>query len=91
MNERQMQVKMNGYPSTSYDIIGRVPQGSIFGQLLYIIGSDDVSDDFPEDDKYKYIYDLTVLDAVKTSHKLVSGTKHIEITNIQQYHQNLDN
>ena len=71
MNERKMEVKMNGYSSTSYDLIGGSPQGSILGQLLYIIGSDDVADDFPEDDKYKYIDDLAVLDAVKTSDKLV--------------------
>ena len=50
MNERKMQVKMNGYSSTSYNIIWGFSQGSIFGQLLYIVGSDNVSDDFPEDD-----------------------------------------
>ena len=71
MNERKMEVKMNGYSSTSYDLIGGSPQGSILGQLLYIIGSDDVADDLPEDDKYKYIDDLTVLYAVKTCDKLV--------------------
>ena len=71
MNERKMQVKMNGQSSKSYDLIGGSPQGSILGQLLYIIGSDDVSEEVPDEDKYKYIDDLAVLDAVKTSDKLV--------------------
>ena len=71
MNQRKMQVKMNGQSSTPYDLIGGSPQGSILGQLLYIIGSDDVSEEVPEDDKYKYIDDLAVLDAVKTSDKLI--------------------
>ena len=39
--------------------------------MLYIIGSDDVSEEVPEDDKYKFIDDLAVLDKVKTSDKLI--------------------
>ena len=65
LNERKMQVKMNQHTSSSYDLIGGGPQGSLIGQLLYIIGSDDVAEEVPEDDKYKYIDDLAVLDAVK--------------------------
>ena len=71
MNQRKMQVKMNGQSSTPYDLIGGSPQGSILGQLLYIIGSDDVSEEVPEDDKYKNSDALAVLDTVKTSDKLV--------------------
>ena len=48
MNERKMQVKMNQHTSTFYDLIGGSPQGSILGQLLYIIGSDEVSEEVPE-------------------------------------------
>ena len=71
MNQRKIQVKMNLQSSTPYDLIGGSPQGSILGQLLYIIGSDDVSEEVPEDDKYKYIDDLAVFDAVKTSDELI--------------------
>ena len=64
MNGRKMEVKMNQHSSKSHDLIGGSPQGSILGQLLYIIGSDDVAEQVPEEDKYKYIDDLAVLDAV---------------------------
>ena len=37
---------------------------SLIGQVLYIIGSDDVAKEVPDDDKFKYIGDLAILDAV---------------------------
>ena len=33
-----MKVKMNQHTSQSYDLVGGAPQGSLLGQLLYIIG-----------------------------------------------------
>ena len=69
MNERKMQVKMNKHTSTSHDLIGGGPQGSLIGQLLYIIGSDDVAHEVQED-KFKYIDDLAVIEAVKARDKL---------------------
>ena len=72
ITERKMQVKINQQTSSSYDLIGGGPQGSLIGQLLYIIGSDDVAEEIPDDDKYKYIDDLAVLDTVvKPGEKLV--------------------
>ena len=53
MSERKMQVKMNNQTSSSYDLIGGSPQGSLFGQLLYIIGSDDAAEQVPEENKFK--------------------------------------
>ena len=41
------------------------------GQLLYIIGSDDVAEEAAPENKYKYIDDLVVLDSVNTEDKLV--------------------
>ena len=65
-----MQVKINEKTSSSYDLIGGSPQGSLIGQLLYIIGSDDVAEEVPKEDRYKYVDDLTVLEAVATKGKL---------------------
>ena len=48
-------------------IIWGSPQGCLLGQLLYIIGSDDVAEEVPEEDKYKYVDDLACLDAVTTT------------------------
>ena len=71
LNGRKMQVKMNGCTSSSHDLIGGSPQGSLIGQLLYIIGSDDSAEDVPDQDKFKYIDDLASLDAVSITDKLV--------------------
>ena len=37
-----MQSKINNIKSSVLDLAGGGPQGSLLGQLLYIIGSDDV-------------------------------------------------
>jgi hypothetical protein len=69
INERKMQVKMNQHTSKSYDLVGGAPQGSLLGQLLYIIGSDDSAEEVPEENKFKYIDDLAVLDPVNVKNK----------------------
>ena len=43
---------------------GGGPQGSNFGILGYLSQSNDNSDCVPEEDRYKYMDDLTVLEAV---------------------------
>ena len=40
-------------------------------QLLCIIGSNDVAEEVPKDDKYKYIDDLATLEAVDTKDKFI--------------------
>ena len=60
MTDRKMQVKMNDKSSSILDLVGGGPQGSILGQLLYIIGSDDVANDEEDKDQFKYIDDLIV-------------------------------
>ena len=70
MTDRKMEVKMNQQTSASHDLIGGAPQGSLIGQLLYIIGSDDVAMEIPDKDKFKYIDDLAVLQAINIRNKL---------------------
>ena len=70
MRERKLLVKMNQKTSSSHDLIGGSPQGSLIGQLLYIIGSDDVAADIEDEDKFKYIDGLEVLDAIDVKGKL---------------------
>ena len=62
---------MNGQASTPLYIIGGGPQGSLIGQLLYLIASDDVAEEIPEEDQFKYIDDLTAVEAQFTDGKLV--------------------
>ena len=70
MSERKMQVKMNNKTSSSYDLIGGSPQGSLIGQLLYIIGSDDAAEEVDDENKFKYVDDLATLDAVNIKEHL---------------------
>ena len=65
-----MQVKFNKHTSSSHDLTGGSPQGSILGQFLYIIGSDDAGDKVPEEDKFKYIDDLATLEEIIIKNKL---------------------
>ena len=46
------------------DLIGGGPQGSLIGQLTYIVASDDAAEEISDDDKFKYIDDLEVLDLI---------------------------
>ena len=70
MSDRKMEVKMSQHISKSHDLIGGAPQGSLIRQLLYIISSDYVAAEVPDEDKYKYIDYLAVLEAVNKSDKL---------------------
>ena len=70
-NERKMEVKMNKHTSTTYDLIGGGPKGSLIGQLLYIIASNDAAEEIPEEDKFKYVDDLSALEAINIYGKLV--------------------
>ena len=71
LRDRKMLVKMNGQQWESFDLIGGGPQGSLVGQLLYIIASDDVAEEIPEEDQFKYIDDLLALEAINVEGKLV--------------------
>ena len=70
MSERKMQVKINNKTSSSYNLIGGFPQGSLIGQLLYIIGSDDAAEEVNDENKFKYVDDLATLDAVNIKEHL---------------------
>ena len=76
LNERKMEVKMNQKTSSSYDLIGGGPQGSLIGQVLYIIGSDDAAEDVPEEDKFKYVDDLISLDSLNVRENLTKYDVH---------------
>ena len=64
LNNRQMKVKLNGEESEVKSLIGGSPQGTLIGQLLYIGGSDDAASEICDEDKFKYIDDLEVIELV---------------------------
>ena len=64
LHERKMKVKLNGEESELKDLIGGSPQGTLLGQLLYIGGSDNAAGEISEENKFKYIDDLEVIELV---------------------------
>ena len=59
-----MKVKFNGELSAFLALIGGGPQGTLLGQTEYLVQSNDNADSVPEDDRFKYIDDLSVLQLI---------------------------
>ena len=59
-----MQVKFNGELSKFLALIGGGPQGTLLGQLEYIVQSNDNTSMVAPDDRFKYIDDLSILHLV---------------------------
>ena len=64
MMNRKMKVKYNTATSRWYNLVGGSPQGTITGQISYISGSDDNADHVDQDDQYKYMDDLSILELI---------------------------
>ena len=64
LEDRKMRVKFNGKMSNEHDLIGGGPQGTILGLIEYLVQSNDAADCVREEDRYKYIDDLSVLELV---------------------------
>ena len=74
-----MKVKINGKESGIKDLIGGGPQGSLIGQLTYLVASDDCPQDVETDDGFKYVDDLEVLELVALAGILIeyNFTDHV--------------
>jgi hypothetical protein len=58
-------VKFNSAESNLTQLTGGFPQGSLIGQDAFLVTSDDCADHVDEDDKYRYIDDLEILELVR--------------------------
>ena len=76
---RKMKVKINGKESEIDKLIGGGPQGSLIGQLTYLIASDDCPQDVETEDAYKYVDDLEVHELVALAGILIdyNFTEHV--------------
>ena len=61
LTDRRMKVKFNGELSEFLALIGGGPQGTLLGQLEYLVQSNDNADNIPPEDRFKYIDDLSIL------------------------------
>ena len=64
LTDRKMKVKFNGEMSDFMSLVGGGPQGTLIGQLEYIVQSNDNADIVSPEDRFKYIDDLSVLHLV---------------------------
>ena len=64
LSNRKMKVKFNGEESEFLDLVGGGPQGTLLGQIEYLVLSNDNADCVSEEDRYKYIDDLTILELI---------------------------
>ena len=64
MSSQKRKVKFNGKLSKLWDLVGGSPQGSLLGQDSYIVSSNDNTEHLEEDDIFKYIDDLNILEII---------------------------
>ena len=70
--DRTMVVKWHGTESSTRNLPGGGPQGTLIGPLEYLSQSNDNTDFLKEDEKYKFVDDLTILEIVDLVDKIVS-------------------
>ena len=64
LTDRKIQVKFNGEVSKILTLIGGGPQGTLLGGTEYLVQSNDNADSVPDNDRFKYIDDLSILQLV---------------------------
>ena len=70
------QVKFNGELSEFLALVGGGPQGTLLGQIEYLVQSNDNADIVPPDERFKYIDDLSVLQLICLSGLLTDYDFH---------------
>ena len=81
LTDRNMKLKINGEISREYALTGGGPQGSLLGLIEYLVQSNGNANCVDEQDRYKYIDDLTYPMTVKFTgclwkDKSESGPRH---------------
>ena len=76
LQDRKMRVRFNGQMSSEYNLVGGGPQGTLLGLIEYLVQSNDAADCVSQEDRYKYIDDLTILELILLSGLLVEFDCH---------------
>ena len=74
-----MTVKFNEKTSETYDLPGGGPQGTLIGGIEYSVQSNDNADFLEDDEKYKYVDDLSILEFICLSGILVEYDVHSHV------------
>ena len=79
LSERKMKVKFNGQESEVLPLIGGGPQGTLLGQLMYLVQSNGNANMVDPEDRFKYIDDLSILHIVCMAGLLSSYNFHLHV------------
>ena len=71
LTDRKIQVKFNGEHSRILTLIGGGPQGTLLGGIEYLVQSNNNADVVPEEDRFKFIDDLSILELICLSGLLI--------------------
>ena len=71
LSGRRCTVRYNSAESSLIDLVGGFPQGSLIGQDAYLVASDDCADIVNQEDKYRYVDDLEILELVRLTGILI--------------------
>ena len=64
LENRKMRVKYKGELSEEHTMVGGGPQGTLLGLIEYLVQSNDAAACISDDDRFKYIDDLSILELV---------------------------
>ena len=64
LQDRKMRVKFNGELTGEYGLVGGGPQGTLLGLIEYQVQSNDAADCIKNEDRFKYIDDLSILEKI---------------------------
>ena len=64
LSGRKMKVKFNNEESDILSLIGGGPQGTLIGQIMYLVQSNSNADNVDPEDRFKYIDDLSILQII---------------------------
>ena len=79
LQDRKMTVRFNSKTSEMHDLPGGGPQGTLIGGIEYSVQSDDNGDFLEDDEKFKYIDDMSMLEFICMTGLLVSYDVHSHV------------
>ena len=71
LSGRRCTVRYNSAESSLIELVGGFPQGSLIGQDAYLVASDDCADQIDQEDKYRYVDDLEILELIRLTGILI--------------------
>ena len=76
LTDRKMRVKYNDEVSDEYNLIGGGPQGTLLGGIEYMVQSNDNADCVDDEDRFKYVDDLSILEVLCLTGFLIEYDTH---------------